>query len=301
MYLLAVCGCFLFYLEYQRWFAYLALWLVLLLPWLSLVLSLPAVLQMRLKPEGAQTLHIGDTAALKLGAAGKFPLPPFGGHMRICCTFTGTEWRYKVGSPLPTEHCGALEVSLYRCWVSDYMGLFRLPARKCDGVVLIRPKPIQPEQIPDLSRYLAQRWRPKRGGGFSENHELRLYRPGDGLNQVHWKLSAKTGHLVIREPMQPETGTLLVTMDLCGHAEQLDRKLGNLLWIGQYLLEKKLQFVLRVQSGDGIEMWNVADHLQLQNAVDALLCVPLAQEEGIQNDDFSASWRYHIGGEIHEA
>lgn len=301
LYLLAVCGCVIFYLEYQRWLAYFALLLLLLLPWLSLALSLPAIFRMRLEPWGAEALIVGDTASLGICTDTKLPVPPFGGRMRLYQTMTGTEWRYKAGQPLPTEHCGALEVTLYRCWVSDYMGLFRLPVRKTGRTVLVRPKPVEPENVPDLNRYLAQRWRPKLGGGFSENHELRLYHPGDGLNQVHWKLSAKTGKLVVREPMQPETGTLLVTMDLYGDAALLDRKFGNLLWIGQILLENRLDFVLRVWSGDGIDAWSIASAAQLQGAMDALLCSTPANEEKILNEEFAASWRYHIGGEANEA
>ena len=59
---------------------------------------------------------------------------------------------------------------------------------------------------PDLDRYIARAWKPKSGGVCRRNHELRLYRPGDSLNQVHWKLTAKTGKWMIRQPMEPQRG-----------------------------------------------------------------------------------------------
>ena len=53
IYLTVLSGCGIFYIAYGEWLSYLALMLVLMLPWLSLLLSLPAMLSLRIRLEGS--------------------------------------------------------------------------------------------------------------------------------------------------------------------------------------------------------------------------------------------------------
>ena len=153
---------------------------------------------------------------------------------------------------------------------------------------------------PDLNQFIARSWRPKFGGGFAENHELRPYRPGDSLNQIHWKLSAKTGDLILREPMEPNGNLVLVTMDLNGTPEELDHKFGRLLWPSGYLLENGLRHELRVLTADGPVSCPIINEPALTAAVDALLCCP-AGDGTLLDADCGAAWQFHIGGWDHEA
>jgi hypothetical protein len=99
------------------------------------------------------------------------------------------------------------------------------------------------DDLPSLARYAGRAWKPKPGGGFAENHEIRLYRPGDKMNQIHWKLSSKMNKLMVREAMEPVQDRVLVEMILRGTPEELDRKFGRLLWTGNYLLEQGLDML----------------------------------------------------------
>ena len=186
--------------------------------------------------------------------------------------------------------------------VCDYLGLFRFHAKTAEPkTLLVRPAPLPVKEPPDLKRFLARAWKPKPGGGYSENHELRLYRPGDNLNQVHWKLSAKTGNLTLREPMEPQRGLVLLTMTLRGSPEELDRKFGRLLWLGTFLLEQEVPFEIRALTGSGIRSLAVDSPLALTRAIDKLLCDPAAAEGSIRDQNYAASWQYHIGGQPDEA
>lgn len=52
------------------------------------------------------------------------------------------------------------------------------------------------------------------GSDPSETFSIREYRPGDPIRQIHWKLSTKTDHLMLREvglPVNEETLFLLET------------------------------------------------------------------------------------------
>jgi hypothetical protein len=289
-----------FFTAYQEWLSWLLLLVILGLPVLSLVVSLPAMLGFRAEPVVPAAARMGIRVDTRLTGWCRLPVPPFQGRLGICRSITGQQWQIKSGAPLPTDHCGGLTAAPEKVWVYDYLGLIGIPVRnKETKTVIVRPVPVAIPQLPDLDRFLARSWRPKFGGGYAENHELRLYRPGDSLNQVHWKLSAKTGKLILREPMQPERGLVLVTMNLRGTPEELDRKFGRLLWLGNHLLEKEAAFEIRVLTGQRILCYGVETQQTLMKAVDELLCAAPAEGD-LRERNFRASWQYHIGGEPDE-
>ena len=90
---------------------------------------------------------------------------------------------------------------------------------------------------------------------------------------------------------------MLVTMDVSGTPEELDRKFGRLVWVSRQLLDRGLRFELRVLTGHGLQELPVRDARSLNRAVDALLCQPLAREGSVRDHPASAFWQFHIGGE----
>ena len=301
-YFLALAGSLIFYGAYQEWFSWILLQIVLLFPWISLLLSLRAIANFAMEPSGRSKLTVGSEETLQLNVRSRFPQPPHKSKIRITKPLTGECWILKPGDELPTEHCGGLYAELCNPRVCDYLGLFRFKVRKtAECKFLVLPEPVNMDVPPDLTRYLAQRWRPKPGGGYAENHEIRQYHPGDNLNQIHWKLSAKVGDLMLREPMEPERGLMLLTMDLIGTSTELDVKFGHLLWLGSWLLEHQIPFDVCVLTGNGIENWKVQDQWGFQKCMETLLCAPFAQDGSIRDRNFTAAWRHHIGGEQSEA
>ena len=296
-YLVALLSSWIFYIAYGEWFSWIVLWLVGLLPWFSLLVSLPAMILFRAAPEGPDWLVKGGFGELSLQGKCPLPMPPFRGRIRLTNRITGEKRRYDPLSGIPAAHCGGITAKAEKLRVCDYLGLFAFPVKaREEKTILIRPTPLKVPMEADLQRYTAQSWRPKFGGGFAENHELRLYRPGDNLNQVHWKLSAKTGQLILREPMEPLREKLLLTMTLQGTPEELDRKFGRLLWLGNYLLEKGLHFETRVMTGGGILTFRITGESGLTEMLDTLLCADPAPEGDLRLMDYRASWRYHVSG-----
>lgn len=90
----------------------------------------------------------------------------------------------------------------------------RLPR---DIIVLPRTRP--------LSARLAMRYRETIAGGSmtssirggqDEFYGLRTYRPGDSVRAIHWKRSAKTGQLVVREMTSNAPPQMMVVLNLRG-------------------------------------------------------------------------------------
>lgn len=115
------------------------------------------------------------------------------------------------------------------------------------------------------------RYRPKPGGGFAEDYDLRLYHPGDNLRQIHWKMSAKTGKKILREPIEPVRRKTVVTLVLSGDDAAMDRKLGRLQWLGDALSKEQTEFELHTITGSGPEVWQVTGSKAFHEAMAALL------------------------------
>lgn len=297
LYLAVLLGCGIFYIAYGQWLAWFLLVAVTVLPWFSLLLSLPAMLNFRVCAAGEAILEMGDDAELWLLGSCRWPMPPFRGRLVLHKHLTGQVSRYQEDMEPITGHCGGIRVTARKVRICDYLGLFSMPVWKTEETtVLVRPHPVPVPLPEDLYRHIGLRWKPKYGGGFAENHELRLYQPGDSLNQVHWKLTAKTGTLILREPVEPLQGLVLLTMDVGGTAEELDRKFGRLLWLGSHLLEQEIPFELRALTGQGAMTYSVSDTAGLQKAIDTLLCCTAAREGSLQEQGNFAAWHCHIGG-----
>lgn len=260
LYLLAWLGCVVFYCAYRQWFAWLVLIAVLALPVFSLVVSLPSMLLARLELDCPEVLTMGEELKLRPRCRSVLPLTLWRCHIRVERLADGWTAALKENEALPTVHCGVLRCTVEKARVYDCLGLFAVPLRGCEEkLVWIRPKPVQAPLPGRVNQQRTLRWRPKPGGGYSENHELRLYRPGDNIQQIHWKLSAKTGRLILREPQIPDNGELTLRLKLSQQAEKRDQVLGQLLYVGQQLLQRGIRFrvlcqgmCLHVHSPEGL-------------------------------------------------
>lgn len=290
-----------YYIASGEWLSAILLAVAAGLPWLSLLLSLPALRNFRAAPAGVDIVQMGEETELWLLGSCTAPMPPFRGRLRLYRIITGENSHYQAENGFPTDHCGGFTVTVDKIRVYDYLGLFAFRVKAVEGkTVIVRPMKYPIPQPPQVEQYVSRNWKTKPGGGFAENHEMRLYRPGDSLNQIHWKLSAKTGELILREPMEPVRGLVLLTMTLRGDLDELDRKFGRLAWMGEYLLEQGVPFEIRALTGEGMLTFPVSGTTELYKAVDKLLCTPAAAEGSIRDRSFDASWQYHIGGEADE-
>ena len=297
IYLASLIGCLVFYYFYREWLSWLFLMALLFLPWLSLLLTLPAMATVRSELMIPKAVTVGEECHAALQLTSELPLPSFRYRFRVTNAITGERQTLKPGQPLPTAVCGRLKVEPVPVGVYDYLGLFRLPLKnRPQAAVSVWPDSVPLSYEPDFARRPPRHWKAKPGGGFAENHELRLYRPGDNLHQIHWKLSAKTGNLILREPMEPVHHPLRLTLDLCGTAEELNRKLGRLLWLGRLLVEKAVPFRISALTGQGILTWQVDSEDSLNTAMAALLSAPAAQSGTLKGNQTFAGRAYHIGG-----
>ena len=294
-------GCLIFFYAYREWASVLLFGGITLLPAAALFLSRQAIRSSKLRQDLPDAVNRGDPATLDIGLSCEGPQPDWLLRITVRHTVTGKRKKLRPGASLPTDHCGAWEITVHGLYIFDILGLFPFRVTRPQTLFLpIRPLPIAPESIPELGNHAAVHWHPRRGGGFSENHDLRLYRPGDSLQQIHWKLSAKTGNLILREPLEPLRNRLLLRLDLSGTAEQIDRKLGILLWLSRYLLSKQLPHYWQVMTDGGVQTFSCQDEYTLLTSLDRLLQCKPAVSGSVLDTPANAAWWHYIGGEADE-
>ncbi len=302
IYLSVLLGCLVLYAVNQGWFAWMILQSALWLPMLSLLLSLPSILSVRVKVDTGGVTDVGSIVPLVIRVRCPLPVPYYRCKVRVTRKTTNQSVLLKHQDHLPTGHCGNLDCTPDKCWVFDYLCLFRFPIHHTEGSTLtVRPLPVALPLMQELDALQARSWQPKPGGGFAENHELRLFRPGDSMNQVHWKLSAKIGKLTVREAMEPAKGRILLTMELHGNEEELDEKLGRLHWLSDNLIQKGMHHELYARTGNGLIREKITSEETLLETMDKLLDSPVAPSTSSVTVPQWVSWHYHIGGGTDEA
>ena len=243
-----------FYILYPYWFSWYLLEVLLLLLPLDLIISLPGMLSRKLLITAPMVLEQDMEAALVIITIRKRPFPARcikarmktrgdnGNSLRRHLFSAKHESRYTLG--IDTSHSGVTNYSMKRIWVISLLGFFSFPnPTQFEAPVLVLPPPIKPPHTVALPRSMV--FRPKPGGGFAEDHDLRHYRQGDPVRSIHWKMSAKFNSLIIREPLVPPPHSRLLLITPWKKNKERDITLGRLRWISNYLLKWDLPYFVK--------------------------------------------------------
>lgn len=302
IYFAALVLAFVFFLFFSAWFSEFLLMLLLCLPFMSLLVSLPAMLTARPVVNWPGEVIRGDPAEVRVQVRCAMPMPACVLTLLLEDGMTGREVKYRwdVGKrtslPLPSQHCGSIRCTVRYGWVCDYLGLFRIRRRWRDtGQLLVLPVPRMPDPIPNLGRLLVHAYRPLPGGGFSEVHELRDYQPGDSLRDFNWKLTAKMDKPIVREPQIADQGAVVLSADLTGKPEELDDTLDCLVGTAQWLARQGVAHEVRWFSGSRRQSFPV-DGPEDIHRLTLALC---ASERGAEHVSAAslagdARWHYHV-------
>ena len=85
------------------------------------------------------------------------------------------------------------------------------------------------------------------GSDPSELYDIRNYRPGDRINRINWKFTAKNGQLMVQDYGFPIACDTAVLIDISGEkdAEKVERAIEILYYVMlNYIMEKKLFYVI---------------------------------------------------------
>lgn len=154
---------------------------------------------------------------------------------------------------------GVIEIYIKRMYVTDWLGFVRLK-RKCDAVREIKVFPdgeIKAE--PDMTAIAegmneAEETRQK-GNDFSEVVDIREYRPGDKMQNIHWKLSAGKEEFMVKERESMSSDQLAIFVDLANDEKNmLNDVLKAAYGFGRYLIAGNIPYTIYHWSVNGDDM-----------------------------------------------
>ena len=133
--------------------------------------------------------------------------------------------------PVVMNHCGNVAIKVEKVRIFDYLSIFAWTVGKKFETqnVLVLP-PVKEmylgknrwynETSEDSDRFSLY----KKGDDPSEIFDIREYTDGDKIQRIHWKLSSKTGSLMVKEGSLPLTRVVNIFVDLCVMSEGKNRK-----------------------------------------------------------------------------
>ena len=302
--LLLLGGAWLFRLSYLGWPGPFLFWVCLLLPPLLSLLCLPSLLGMSLELAAPESAMVGDEAKLQLMFRTVRHVPVGRISLTVLTEnlYTGETQRTPlnfdaVGNSfgemtIPTGGCGALRLSVQRWSCSDPIGMLSLRKKAPLSVLcVVLPQPARPDSAvaDEAPPEVQPRMKPKYGGGFAEDHELRPYRPGDAINSVHWKLSSKTDDLIVREPLLPENEKIYLVLEEDGADH---RGLQSLFWLSLSLNRRETPHLILSR-----ELSPVSDEAGTLAALRSILSAPPAPPAPCSYADARVIYRIR-GGEV---
>lgn len=255
IYLALLTGVFAFNIFYYGWFSWFLLLVVIGIPVLSLVFSLPFMINTAVKGIAVfskDKIKIGED--FYLGVCGKkHPvafIPQMKINLKINNRFAKTNKKFSLvyGGKLDkpyfkklnsfSRHCGIIEADAKYCKVYDLLGIFFIPIKiDCHLSCCVMPERKKPEKLFANEIFSVIGYKPKSGCGYSDSYDLRAYQSGDRLKNIHWKLSAKLDDVIVKDPTEPIFKQLITKAVFSDKPDENDDILARLNYMCRYILK----------------------------------------------------------------
>lgn len=295
-YLIILAGATAFYGIYDGYLSFYLLLLTIFFPFFSFFISLYSMLKVSVSMQFMPTtVKKGEpvNAVLRIDTNSRLPVPMITiKYFEYNKTFSTDKEKSSlilcdcmasdVTVHLDTSHIGCIYFAVQKIRVYDYTGLFCIPVKPPEArATFILPELTPPDPMPVLpmDKVGGKGLRPKPGGGFAEDYDLREYRIGDPLNSIHWKLSSKLDELIVREPLISEKGRLFICIDLFGAPEDMDSTFGQLFYIAYILIKRMIEFNICWYGPNGqLKMVEIAERDDFLKFVVAAFAEPIPKE-----------------------
>ena len=279
---------FVFFFCYKMWVSWILLMVVLMIPVLSLIMSIAASRTMSFHSDCPASVLIGTPASLQIRTGG---IASFFSFCKVKMTVTDhmtgdvKKHVFEIHDngiskiPVDTRHCGSFSYRLTWLSVYDLFGLFHIKTNlDKNNEIFIKPVPSMPERMPDMYGFKAKNLRRSKLPS-SEIYDIREYQIGDPLRAIHWKMSAKKDELLVKEPLEEYGGHSRVLLKLTADRDELDLHLGQILFTSRFFIEHETAHRIRVIPPDKGEVaFEIESDKDLERAVVNILRMRIPKE-----------------------
>ena len=246
----------------HSYFNFVVLIILLVAPFVSIGLAAIAAGSIELKLISAESeIRVNEPFLLEVSLVNHSIVPLLEVTLSMECSndFLGTEKTHELAIPavplrgnhvkyrLVSEYLGSFNVRVKDLRVQDWFGFvcFKKKAElHRDYVILPGTRLSMEPNFFAMSQGMTETSESHTGGhDFSEVFDVREYEPGDRLQNIHWKLSAKKDVFMVKERENMSSSELVVLVDLYQNENMiLNEILMATYGIGSYLSENRIPF-----------------------------------------------------------
>lgn len=192
----------------------------------------------------------------------------------------------------PAAWCGVTDVVCRAVQVQDVFRLFRgimTPFETVSTTVYPRGCSIDVEMSKTTigAAWDEGKMQNKKGNDPSEIFDIKEYAPGDDLRFIHWKLSGKADHLIMRQPSEPTHyhAVLLLDLGLTQDGAVVARQELNMAVavgsaIGEQMLQQGASFCVAIPHKTGLDICEINSMRDFQRIQQQWLGTPVPAESG---------------------
>lgn len=211
----------------------------------------------------------------------------------------GPKAEKKGGFTLTGECCGKERIRVKEALITDPARLFKRKVKvKAEDSIYVMPE-VKEISIPSeyLDSYDMESYnysQHKKGTDPGEVFGIREYRDGDSPKQIHWKLSAKMGDIMVKIPSFPIENKLVVILNnSLSEGEELDKDKRNELMeyffsLSYSLLKRGFTHSIAWLDHDS----GVFEIRRVEHEQDMWACVPEALGAGIEQNRLTTVYRF---------
>jgi len=196
-----------------------------------------------------------------------------------------------VEQVLSSPYCGKLDCRISELRIYDYLGLVSFRKKTAQGeslVVFVLPSVYPLTSLAGGSKIHqdteSDEFSPSKAGDDpGEIFAIREYRNGDLLTRIHWKLSGRHDHLMVKDFGLPMSEEVLLLLDLNGRPKQVDGLLDSLYSLSCFLLEHQILHEIEWYDGlqGGFARTRIVRQDDLNTALSALLSPGRPQRQSL--------------------
>lgn len=258
---------------------------------LQLIISLPGMLRAHAAFTTASKEVRGMPPTASFCVNSRFTAGSVKGKLNIQNIFASTSKTKRIVAPygqsitITAEDfgsiCGAVSFSFKRLKVVDLLGIFAFPIKKPAPLVIFAMPPLATgNTLPALFTQAGagQSLQVSMSQGVNSLREyvdIREYRPGDPVRDIHWKLTAKRDKVIVREVAFFSLPQPFVCFDFCGSPGDMAKTLSLVESASKELYALERAHILCWVQDDKLETRGVSSSADLTDVLYELLETPL--------------------------
>ncbi len=193
---------------------------------------------------------------------------------------------------LMAGQCGEVNFKCRSIYIMDMLKLFRIktkPFKDCSTIIYPKHLDVNVD-LSDMIRgetLTEGSMQNRKGNDRSEIFDTREYQTGDDVRSIHWKLSEKTGKLIVRESSEPSHYDVVLIPDFAHYngdekvnIDELNTAVAMTVAVAEQLMQKGAHFCVMIPTQNGLSEIEIASINDYERMMAQAMCYRILDKAG---------------------